>query len=139
MIQMKGKKMNTTKHEDIGLSKEEDRNCNNCGYFVPEKTQLASQPKCNRPIDNISDDCRSYAKWIPTLNEMMSEISKMGKISEISKKFEINSYDCKDLMCLKCPDCKNIFGLATKWIEEMEILIKFKCPYCGSEHAVNNT
>jgi len=134
--------MNTTKHEGIGLSEEENKNCNNCGYFVPEKTRLTYQPKCNRPIDNINDACRDYAKWIPTLNKMMGEMSKIGKISKISKKFEISSissYECKDIVCLKCPDCKNIFGLATKWIEEMEVLIKFKCPYCGSEHAVNNT
>ena len=40
--------------------------CENCGYRVPKATRLAIQPKCERPIDNIDDACRNFAKWIPT-------------------------------------------------------------------------
>jgi len=41
------------------------RSCDNCEYKVPEKTRLASQPKCERPIDNMDDACHNFAKWIP--------------------------------------------------------------------------
>ena len=50
------------------------RSCDNCGYKVPEKTRLASQPKCERPIDNMDDACHNFAKWIP--NNVLTQTGK---------------------------------------------------------------
>jgi len=71
------------------VGKSIDRNCDNCGYKVPEETRLASQPKCERPIDNTDDACRNFAKWIPNRGIVMS---KKGDEKPAKKVTEIKVY-----------------------------------------------